>query len=73
MKLNRTNRDENYLSSDVVSIVLTYFLNTLHQSQKYAIQFFLIDTSQNHLQALEKQVLASHLNQFEFSFTVGNK
>jgi hypothetical protein len=43
MKLNRINRDENYSSSDTVSITLTHFLNPPHPSLKYAIQFFLID------------------------------
>jgi hypothetical protein len=53
IKSNITNIDENYLSSDLVSIALIYFLNQLHPSLKYAIQFFLIDTSQNLLQALK--------------------
>jgi hypothetical protein len=44
MKLNRTNIDENDLSSDVVFVALTYFLKPLHPSLKYAIQFVLIDT-----------------------------
>jgi hypothetical protein len=43
MKLNRINIDENYLSSGVVSIALSYFLNSAHRSLKYAIQFFLIN------------------------------
>jgi hypothetical protein len=73
MKLNIINIDENYLSSDIVSITFTYFLNPLHSSLKYAIQFFLIDNFQNVLQALNKLVLISHLNPFELLFTVGNK
>jgi hypothetical protein len=63
-----TNIDENYLSSDVVSIALAYFLNPPHPSLKCAIQFFLIDISQNLLQGLKKLVLVSHLNPFEFFF-----
>jgi hypothetical protein len=47
MKSNRINIDGNYLSSDVVSIALAYFLNSQHPSLKYAIQFLLIDTPQN--------------------------
>jgi hypothetical protein len=66
MKLNKTNIDENYLSSDVVSITLAHFLNPLHPSLKYVIQFFLIDTSRNLLQALKKLILVNHLNPFEF-------
>jgi mannose/fructose/N-acetylgalactosamine-specific phosphotransferase system component IIC len=55
MKLNITNIDENYLSYDVVSIALVYFLNLLHLSLNYAIQFFLIDIPQNLLQGLKNQ------------------
>jgi hypothetical protein len=73
MKLNLTNINENYLSSDVVSMAFAYFLNSPHPSLKYAIQFFFIDPPQNLVQALKKLVLISHLNPFEFSFTVGNK
>jgi hypothetical protein len=54
MKLNMTKRDENYLSSYIVSIALTYFLNPPHPSLKYVIQFLLIDTPQNLLYALKK-------------------
>jgi hypothetical protein len=68
MKLNIINIDENYLSSDVVSIALAYFLNLLHPSLEYAIQFFVIDTPQNLLQGLKKLVLVSHLNPLEFFF-----
>jgi hypothetical protein len=68
-----TKIDENYLSFDVVSIALAYFLNSLHLSLEYAIQFFLIDILQNLLQGFKKLVLVSHLNPFEFSFTIGNK
>jgi hypothetical protein len=53
MKLNRINRDENDLSFNIVSIALTYLLNAPHSNLKYAIQFFLIDTSQNLLQELK--------------------
>jgi hypothetical protein len=53
MKLNITNIDQNDLLSDVLSITLVYFLNLLHPSLKYAIQFFLINTPQNLLQALK--------------------
>jgi hypothetical protein len=68
MKLNRTNIDQNYLSSDVVFIVLTSSLNPLHPSLKYVIQFFLINTFQNLLQALKKLVFVNHLNPFEFFY-----
>jgi hypothetical protein len=68
MKLNITNINENYLSFDVVSIPLAYFLNSPHPSLKYAIQFFLIYIPQNLLQALKKLVLVSHLNRFELFF-----
>jgi hypothetical protein len=67
-KLNRTNRDDNCFSSHVLSIALTDFLNPPHPSLEYAIQFFLIDTFENLLQALKKLVLVSHLNPFEFFF-----
>jgi hypothetical protein len=60
--------NENYLSSDVVSIALAYFLNPLHLSLKNAIQFFLIDTPQNLLQWLRKLALVSHLNLLELFF-----
>jgi hypothetical protein len=73
MKLNRITIDGKYLSSDVVSIALTHFLNTLHPSLKHAIQFSLIDTPQSLLQALKKLILVSHLNPSEFSFIVENK
>jgi hypothetical protein len=66
MKLNITKRDEIYLSSDIVSIALAYFLNPPHPSLKCAIQFFLIDTSQNLSQRVKQRVLVSHLNPFEF-------
>jgi hypothetical protein len=81
------NIDENYLSSDAVSIALlclalpcfallclalAYFLDSPHPSLKYAFQFFLIDRSQNRLQALIKLVLVSHLNPFE-CFNGGNE
>jgi hypothetical protein len=68
MKLNKIDIDESYLVSDVVSIALTYFLNSRHSSVKYAIQFFLSDIPQNLLHALKKLVLVSYLNPFEFFF-----
>jgi hypothetical protein len=66
-------RDKNCLSSDVVSITFTYFLNPPYLSLKYSIQFVPIDTPQNRLQRFKKLVFVSHLSPFEFSFTVGNK
>jgi hypothetical protein len=53
MKLNRTNVDENYLLSEVVSIALTYLLNPPRSSLKHAVQFVVIDTPQNFLHALK--------------------
>jgi hypothetical protein len=53
-KLNRTNIDENYLCSGVVSNTFAYFLNPLHTSLKDVIQFFLINIPENILQALAK-------------------
>jgi hypothetical protein len=53
MKMPRTFIDETCLSSDVSSIAFAYFLNSAHPSLKYAIQFLLIQTSQNTLQALK--------------------
>jgi hypothetical protein len=53
MKLSLTNIDRYYLSSDVISIVLAYFLNPLHRGLKYAIAFFLVHIPQNLLQGLE--------------------
>jgi hypothetical protein len=47
MKLNRADIDENYLSSDLVSIALPYFLNRSYRSLKCSMQFFLIDIPQN--------------------------
>jgi hypothetical protein len=73
MKIRRTFRDKTCLSSDVASISFAYFLNSAHRSLKYAIQFLLIQTSQNPLQALKKLVLISQVNPFEFSLTVENK
>jgi hypothetical protein len=61
------------LSSDVASIVFTYFSNGAHLTLKYGIQFFKINIPQNLLQALKKLVLVSQLNPFEFSLTVRNK
>jgi hypothetical protein len=54
MKLSRTNINENYLSSHVVSITLAYFLNSPHSNLKYAIQFLLIQTPQDILQELKQ-------------------
>jgi hypothetical protein len=73
MKMPRTFMDETCLSSDVASIAFAYFLNSLHPSLKYAIQFSLIQTPQNPLQGLKKLVLVSQVNPFEFSLTVENK
>jgi hypothetical protein len=52
----------------MASITFAYFLNSVHPSLKYAIQFLLIQTPQNPLQALEKLVLISKVNPFEFFF-----
>jgi hypothetical protein len=68
IKFNIANIKENYLSSDIVFIVLAYFLNLLHPSLKYAIHSFLIDTIQDLLQGLKKLILVSHLNPFELFF-----
>jgi hypothetical protein len=73
MKMRRTFIDETCLSSDVASIAFAYFLNSAHRSLKYAIQFLLIQTPQNPLQALKKLVLVSEVNPFEFSLMVENK
>jgi hypothetical protein len=43
-------------------------LNSAHPSLKYNIQFLLIQTPQNPLQASKKLVLVSQLNPFEFFF-----
>jgi hypothetical protein len=59
---------ENYLSSNVVSIVLVYFLNPLHSGPKYLIQFFLIDTRQTTLQEIKGLIVINHLNAFKFLF-----
>jgi hypothetical protein len=66
MKMHITLKDKTCLSSDVVSITFIYFLNSAHSSLKYGIQFFMIDAPQNLLQALNKLVLVSQLNPFEF-------
>jgi hypothetical protein len=52
----------------VAPIVLAYFLDLLHLSLKYAIQFLLIHTPENLLQGLKTLVVISHLNPFEFFF-----
>jgi hypothetical protein len=53
MKVHRMFMDKNCLSSDVVSITLTYFLNPPYPSLKYAIQVFPIDAPQNRLQGFK--------------------
>jgi hypothetical protein len=58
--------DQNGLSSDVVSMTFTYFVNPPYPSLKYLIQFFPIDTPQNRLQGFKKLVFVSHLSSFEF-------
>jgi hypothetical protein len=68
MKLGRSHINANDLSSDVAPIVLAYFLDLLHLSLKYAIQFLLVDTPHNLLQGLKKLIFVSHLNPFEFFF-----
>jgi hypothetical protein len=68
MKMPRTFIDETCFSSDVASIAFAYLLNSAHSSLKYAIQFLLIQTPQNPLQALKKLVLVSQVNPFEFFF-----
>jgi hypothetical protein len=73
MKLNRMKIDENHLSSDVVSIALTHFLNALYTSLKYAIQFFLIDALKIFYRHSKKLVLVNQLNPLELSFTARNK
>jgi hypothetical protein len=68
IRMRRTFICKNCLSSDVVSIAFTYFLNSAHSSLKYGIEFLLIETPQNPLQAFKKLVLVSQLNPFEFFF-----
>jgi hypothetical protein len=68
MKMRRTFIDKTCLSSDVASIAFAYFLNSARRNLKYAIQFLLIQTPQNPLQALKKLVLVSQVNPFEFFF-----
>jgi hypothetical protein len=68
MKICRTFRDETCLSSDVASIAFAYFLNSAHPSLKYAIQFLLIQTPQNPLQAFKKLVVVSQVNPLKFFF-----
>jgi hypothetical protein len=69
-KLNITKRDGKLfiIGRSLHCLGLAYFLNLPHPNLKYAIQFFLIDTPQNLLQALKKLALLSHLNPFEFFF-----
>jgi hypothetical protein len=68
MKMRRTFIDKTCLSSDLASIAFACFLNSTYASLKCAIQFMLIQTAQNPLQALKKLVLISQLNPFEFFF-----
>jgi hypothetical protein len=51
-----------------VYIPLADFLNSLHPSLKYAIQFALIQAPQHLSQSLKKLVLVSQLNPVEFFF-----
>jgi type III secretory pathway component EscU len=67
-RMCRTFIHKNCLSSDVISIASTYFLNSVYPSLKYGIQFLFIQTPQTLLQALKKLILVSHLNPFEFFF-----
>jgi hypothetical protein len=53
IKVRRTVVDKNGLSSDVISITFTSFLNPRYLSLKYPIKFFLIDTLQNRLQGFK--------------------
>jgi hypothetical protein len=73
MKLGRTNIDGNCLHSDVAHNALADFLNWPHPSLKYAIQFLLIQTSQNLLQGLKELILVRQLNPFGFFFDMRNK
>jgi hypothetical protein len=66
MKMRRTFRDKTCLSSNVAFITFAYFLISAHRSLKYAIQFVLIQTPQNPLQAFKKLVLVSQMNPFKF-------
>jgi hypothetical protein len=68
MRMLKSLLDKNCSSSDLVSIALTYFLKSPHPSLKYGIQFFVIETIQNPLQAFKKLVLLSQVNPFEFFF-----
>jgi hypothetical protein len=73
MRMRKTFIDKNCLSSDVASISFAYFSNSANRSLKYAIQFLLIQITQNPLQALKKLVLVSQVNPFEFLLMVENK
>jgi hypothetical protein len=68
MRMHKSLLYKNGLSTDVVSIALTYFLNSPHPSPKYGIQFFVIETIQNLLQRLKELILVSQLNPFESFF-----
>jgi hypothetical protein len=72
MKLNIINLDENYLSSELFSIALTWFWNRLDSSWKYRVQLFLIAPHQNLLQALKNWSSSATGIRSGF-FTVGNK
>jgi hypothetical protein len=73
MKMRRTLIDKTCLSSDVVSITFTYFLNSLCPSLKYPIQFILIDTPQNACRDSKNWSSSATWVRSSFSFTVGNK
>jgi hypothetical protein len=68
MKMRTTFINKTCLSSDVTFIAFAYFLNSAHPSLKCAIQFWLIQTPQNPLQALKKLVLVRQVNPFEIFF-----
>jgi hypothetical protein len=68
MRMRRTFIHKICLSSDIVSIIFTYFLSLAHPSLKYGIPFLLIQTAQHPLQALKKLIFISQLNPFEFFF-----
>jgi hypothetical protein len=74
-RLMRTRRIfiyKNCLSSDVVSISFTYFLNSAHPSLKYGIQFLLIQTLQNLLQTFKNWSSSASWIRSSFSLTIGN-
>jgi hypothetical protein len=57
MKMRRTFMGKTCLSSDGASIAFADLLNSGHRSLKYAIQFLLIQTFHNPLQALNNYVM----------------